>query len=58
MDFMTKELIDNHSNISSRKYALAAAEVAVLPHTCGKEMSSEYRVAAQPLGGRRNKHHY
>lgn len=55
---MTRELIYNYSNISSGKNALAAAEVAVLPHTCEKEMSSEYRVAAQPLGGHRNKHHY
>lgn len=55
---MTKEFKYNLANISFPKNALAAAQKAVLLHTCKKEMSTEYRVAAKPLTGHRNKHHY
>lgn len=46
------------ADTSSHKNALAAAQKAVLVPTCEKGMSSEYRVAAQPLTGFRNKHRY
>lgn len=55
---MTRGFKYNLANISSHHNALAAAQSTVLPHTCEKEMSSEYRVAAQPLTGHRNKHYY
>ncbi len=55
---MTKGFKHDLANISSLKNALAAAQKAVLPPTCEKGTSSEYRVAAQPLTGLRNKHHY
>lgn len=55
---MTKGLNFNLANISFLKNALAAGQKTVLPHTCEEEMSSEYRVAAQPLTGHKSKHHY
>lgn len=55
---MTRRFKYNLANISSHQNALAVAQTTVLPHTCEKEMSSEYRVAARPLTGHRNKHHY
>lgn len=55
---MNKEFKCEYCSETAPQKCSAAAPEPVLPHTYKEEMGSEYRVAAEPLRGHRNKHHY